>query len=44
MSSRTACLSTILALGVGAMEKKKRRWMKEWFKERHVFLIHLPQG
>jgi hypothetical protein len=32
-----ACLGTVLALSVGAMKKKKQRWMKEWFKERLVF-------
>jgi hypothetical protein len=36
MSSRKAYLGIILALSVGAKEKKKWRWMKEWFKNRHV--------
>jgi hypothetical protein len=36
MSSIKACLGIILALTVGAKEKKKRLWMKEWLKKRHI--------
>jgi hypothetical protein len=35
VSTKRACEGVILALTVGAKEKKKRMWMKEWFKKRH---------
>jgi hypothetical protein len=32
-------LCIILALTVGTEEKKKRLWMEEWFKKRHISLF-----
>jgi hypothetical protein len=32
-------LGIILAITVGTKKKKKRQWMKEWFKKRHVSLF-----
>jgi hypothetical protein len=37
MSTKNKCLGIILALSVGAEEKKKMRRMKEWFKKQHIF-------
>jgi hypothetical protein len=32
MNTKKACLGVT----VGAKEKKKRRWVKKWFKKRHI--------
>jgi hypothetical protein len=33
-------LGIILVLTVGGKKQKKSRWIKEWFKERHISLFN----